>query len=318
MLTARPAASAKRTGGLSKQKPASKQLNELEFIQNRDYSGALALLEFKLKSGDGDPIQLLWWIGYAAFHNGNLEKAVAAYKRLQTEFSVTDGQVDLCLACCLFRLQLNDEAEAHLAKAPVCALKNRLLFHLAHRKNDEQKLMMYLQLLTEEKEDQLSLASMHYLRCHFQEVSCCVACQGDCLGLVLISRHRLNQQAAEIYKKLLIAHRDELALNVCVAMCYYKLDYWDVAMEILSVYLQAFPSSAIAVNLKACCNFRLYNGKAAEHELKALSDQGVNVNTIDIIRHNRVVFSNGEQALSVLPSLVDVVPEARLNLVCAS
>lgn len=33
------------------------------------------------------------------------------------------------------------------------------------------------------------------------------------------------------------------------------------------------------------------------------------------MRHNLVVFSGGEQALQVLPSLVDVIPEARLNLV---
>jgi intraflagellar transport protein 56 len=35
----------------------------------------------------------------------------------------------------------------------------------------------------------------------------------------------------------------------------------------------------------------------------------------DLIRHNLVVFRGGEGALQVLPSLVDVIPEARLNLV---
>ena len=53
-----------------------------------------------------------------------------------------------------------------------------------------------------------------------------------------------------------------------VAMCYYKLDYYDVSLEILAVYLSAHPDSAIAINLKACNHFRLYNGKAAEGELK--------------------------------------------------
>ena len=57
-------------------------------------------------------------------------------------------------------------------------------------------------------------------------------------------------------------------MNVFVAMCYYKLDYYDVSLEILAVYLQAHPESAIAVNLKACNHFRLYNGRAAEAELK--------------------------------------------------
>ncbi len=35
----------------------------------------------------------------------------------------------------------------------------------------------------------------------------------------------------------------------------------------------------------------------------------------DLIRHNLVVFRSGEGALQVLPPLVDVLPEARLNLV---
>jgi hypothetical protein len=39
-----------------------------------------------------------------------------------------------------------------------------------------------------------------------------------------------------------------------------QLDYYDVSLEILAVYLQSFPTSAVAVNLKACNHFRLYNG----------------------------------------------------------
>lgn len=35
----------------------------------------------------------------------------------------------------------------------------------------------------------------------------------------------------------------------------------------------------------------------------------------DLFKHNLVVFQNGDGALQVLPSLVDVIPEARLNLV---
>lgn len=81
----------------------------------------------------------------------------------------------------------------------------------------------------------------------------------------------LRAQATDIYKRLLLENREDLALNVYVAMCYYKLDYYDVSLEILAVYLQAFPDSQIGVNLKACNHFRLYNGKAAEAELKVLS-----------------------------------------------
>lgn len=122
-------------------------------------------------------------------------------------------------------------------------------------------------------------------------------------------------QATDIYKRLLLENRDDLALNVYVAMCYYKLDYYDVSLEILAVYLQSHPESPIGVNLKACNHFRLYNGKAAEAELKFLSDKGINIQGNELVRHNMVVFSNGEHALQVLPGLVDSIPEARLNLV---
>lgn len=58
--------------------------------------------------------------------------------------------------------------------------------------------------------------------------------------------------------------RDYLALKVYVALCYYKLDYYDVSQEVLAVYLQNIPDSTTALNLKACNHYRLYNGKAAE------------------------------------------------------
>lgn len=35
----------------------------------------------------------------------------------------------------------------------------------------------------------------------------------------------------------------------------------------------------------------------------------------ELFKHNLVVFRNGEGSLQSLPSLVDVIPEARLNLV---
>ena len=57
-------------------------------------------------------------------------------------------------------------------------------------------------------EDQLSLASIHYLRSHYQE-------------------------AIDIYKRILLDNREYLALNVYVALCYYKLDYYDVSQEVL-------------------------------------------------------------------------------------
>ena len=55
-----------------------------------------------------------------------------------------------------------------------------------------------------------------------------------------------------------------LALNVYLAMCYHKLDYYDVSQEVLAGYVQQHSDSAVAINLKACNYYKLYNGKAAE------------------------------------------------------
>jgi intraflagellar transport protein 56 len=202
----------------------------------------------------------------------------------------------LHIACCCYYLHLYKEADEAVARASGALtaeqrqLLNRVTFHVAHRAGDESKLMMAHQKLTDAKADQLSLAAIHYMRSHFQE-------------------------ATDIFKRLLLEHRDDLALNVYVAMCYYKLDYYDVSLEILAVYLQSHADSAVAINLKACNHFRLYNGKAAEAELKALTDQGLNIDENDLVRHNLVVFRSGESALRVLPPLVDYIPEAKLNLV---
>jgi intraflagellar transport protein 56 len=142
-------------------------------------------------------------------------------------------------------------------------------------------------------EDEMCLAALHYLRNHFEE-------------------------ATESYKKMLLENRDFHALNVYVALCYYKLDYYDVSLEILAVYLGLHPHSVIAVNLKACNHFQLYTGKAAEAELAVLQKASSSGNIFqdnDLLRHNLVVFRGGENALQVLPPLVDVIPEAKLNLV---
>ncbi|KAM6957077.1 intraflagellar transport protein 56-like [Aplochiton taeniatus] len=195
-------------------------------------------------------------------------------------------------ACTLFFLGLYKEAEEAAVMGPKSPLQNRLLFHVSHKFNDEKQLMGFHQNLEDVIEDQLSLASIHYMRSHYQE-------------------------AVDIYKRILVSKREYLALNVYVALCYYKLDYYEVSQELLATYLQHFPDSITAINLKACNHFRLYNGKAAEAELKNLIDISAASFEFDkeLIRHNLVVFRGGEGALQVLPALIDVIPEARLNLI---
>jgi intraflagellar transport protein 56 len=83
---------------------------------------------------------------------------------------------------------------------------------------------------------------------------------------------------------------DFLAIHVYIAMCYYKLDYFDVSLEVLNNYLSQHPDSIMAINLKACNFFRLYNGITAEGEYKELLDQDISNFKFaqDLIKHNLV------------------------------
>ncbi len=72
-------------------------------------------------------------------------------------------------ACCLFMLGMYKKAEETVLKGPKNSLQIRLLFHIAHKLNEEDKLMNYHQQLQDILPDQLSLASMHYMRNHYQE-----------------------------------------------------------------------------------------------------------------------------------------------------
>ncbi|XP_077428121.1 intraflagellar transport protein 56 [Vanacampus margaritifer] len=261
-----------------------------EYLQQRDYLGALTLLEFQRNIGEQEENTDLW-ICFCAFHLGDYKRAMEEYKALTVKPDCPPD-VWVYLGCAMFFLGLYKEAEEAALKAPKSPLQNRLLFHLAYKFNDEKKLMDFHQNLEDVTEDQLSLASIHSMRSHYQE-------------------------ALDIYKNLLRHNIDFLAMKVYVALCYYKLGYYDVSQEVLTAYLQNIPDSTIALNLKACNHFSLYNGKAAEAKLKNLID--ISSCSFDfakeLIRHNLVVFRGGEGALQVLPPLIDVIPEARLNLV---
>lgn len=267
------------------QKPVQKnsEHNYLDFVARRDYTGALTILQFQRNIPN-----LELWIAYCYFHAGSYEKALDIYKSVKK----ASKEVLLNLACCYFFLGMYQDADKCTNSAEASPLKSRLQFHLAHKMGEEKRLLELHKILEDVVEDQLSLASIHYLRSHYQE-------------------------AIDIYKKILVDNREYVALNVYIALCYYKLDFFDISQEVLNVYLQQFPDSITAVNLKACNNFKLYTGKTAEGDIKSLSDQNLNTANFgcDLIKHNLVVFRGGDGALQILPPLLDIIPEARLNLV---
>ncbi|VDK38552.1 unnamed protein product [Gongylonema pulchrum] len=108
------------------------------------------------------------WLGHCAFHAGEYRKAMQVYERMLSQKNCAQ-EVFLYIACCAFYLGLCSEAREYAEKGVKNALQNRLLFHVAHRLKDEKQLMAHHSQLQDTTEDQISLASVHYLRSHYQE-----------------------------------------------------------------------------------------------------------------------------------------------------
>ncbi|TMW62774.1 hypothetical protein Poli38472_005392 [Pythium oligandrum] len=220
-------------------------------------------------------------------------------------------------ACCLYYLFQFDEAERESLLTQRLPLCNRLLYLIAHRRKNGELVVLdrYKQLSMSSMEDQLALAFTSMLQHNYQE-------------------------AVEIYKRLLQQHREHSgALQIYLAMCYFCLDYYDVSLEVLAVYLEAHPESFVAANLKASNQFRLYSGLEANEELENFLHRHpnhpcVNDSSTDmlglhsVMQHNKTIFMESagieqhaslerSRALSVLQSLVDRIPEAKMNLVLA-
>ena len=146
-------------------------------------------------------------------------------------------------------------------------------------------------------QDQLSLAALQYLKSE-------------------------NDDAIEIYKKILIDKKYH-AINIYLALCYYKLEFYEIALDLVNHYLSLHKDSVIANNLKAAIEYNSTgNCKAAQSYLLQLQDMtksGRLIEDNDLLRHNMAVFDNDENSnsskLKVFSNLLDIIPEARLNLI---
>ncbi|KAL9645020.1 hypothetical protein ABK040_004513 [Willaertia magna] len=274
-------------------KSETQEPDVLSMIQQRDFSGAIAVLEFYKKMGKEHPKlrSNLSWLAYCCFHLGEYHKALDCLTELYEQ--TKDPFIHLHNACCFYFIGDYEDAYSEAMQGPNCALQNRILFHLADKLQKEKLMNDCHKKINESNiEDQLSLAAMHYSRNQFQ-------------------------LAVNIYKNILLDDSSFEALHVYVAMCYYKLDFFDISLEVINGYLQKYPESPIALNLKACNISKTYSGKKAESILQPILELQHVSHTPEnyLIKHNLVVFRNGENALAQLPALINDLPEARLNLV---
>lgn len=190
----RPAvASTSETSGGSSNEGKLPKLGE--FLDKKDFLGALTLLEVRSledhvmiiptcgsilffshqfqrsSSQASDAKGLASLVAYCCFHLGDYKRALEEYQSLLKEpkKGLDDPTLWLNIACCLFSMGMYVEANEAAVKGTPSPLKNRLSFHLAHKLGNEDAVIANHAKLEELLENQLSLASMHYLRQDYQK-----------------------------------------------------------------------------------------------------------------------------------------------------
>ncbi|KAL7519226.1 hypothetical protein ACHAWX_004012, partial [Stephanocyclus meneghinianus] len=260
-----------------------------DYLEKKDYVGALAVLD----SGQCDHltnVDRLLWIAYCSFRLKHYNRSKDVYLELLSGMH-EDAPLEIGLYVAIVHFYLGSYLDAEKAALSVLEdseLKHRILLHISRALGDETKVAKYRQYLRDSKQDALSAAAIELYRGRYKET-------------------------ADVYEMMIAQQRDDCALNVYLAECYFKMDCYDLSLEALSVYSRAFPDSTIAANVKACNMFRLCDAKAALEVLETHCDEKT-IRENELIRHNMVVFNEGEKALKVFPGLVHKVPEARLNL----
>jgi intraflagellar transport protein 56 len=180
-------------------KGSTKTFDFKDFVENKDYVGALAILE----SGQCDCISIfdkLLWIAFCSFRLGDYSRSKEVYLDL---LSGKHGEVPkglgLYLAITHFYESSYPEAEKAALSVPGdFEVKNRILLQIARVTDDETKVAKYRLHLRDTKQDELSVAAIELYRHHYKET-------------------------ADIYEKMIAEDSDDLALNVYLAVCYYKM-----------------------------------------------------------------------------------------------
>lgn len=266
-----------------------KELPSLDsFIERRDFVGGQTLMKFMQDSSSGmSEIEQKLWLAYFYFHDNKYEKAIDIYNSLEGEYD--PDKLNLYRGICYYYTGDYETSREFGQKCPETPLQNRLLFHLAHKFNDDESLLEHHRKLRDRLEDQLSLAAIHYQRTHYK-------------------------QSIETYESMLDQYPDYTTFNAYIAMCYYRMDFAEKCIELIQQVSLRNGESLTTVNLKACAIYKLSGSEAAMEVYNKLYEELPRLKQHPLLKHNMCVFDGGEKALHTLPALVDIIPKARYNL----
>lgn len=292
MLQSRMTTAFERSKVLEVEAAQAEALSFMTFIERRDFIGAITLLRFQKDSHTLPAgVNADLWIAYCYFHLGRHEDALRIYTTLAShEPPPLDSQtLDLYRAICMLYMGRMKDARELATSLPPTPLSNRLLFHACSRLLDEESLVTYHSKLRNVSPDQMALAAVHYLRTHYQ-------------------------QALECYEEVLSAQPECYAIYIQMALCYYKIGDYARCEEFLASYRDNAEDSLTSLNLLSAAKYRQGKLDEALDALAQMKDDAEIAN-LPIFKHNRCLYADLHAAALVLPTLVGIVPEARLNII---
>ncbi|CAL6019175.1 Intraflagellar_transport protein IFT56 [Hexamita inflata] len=264
----------------------------MQFIERRDFVGAITLLNFQKKTNTVPTgIHADLWLAYCYFHNGQHDLAYKIYVELnkQEPLPQDHAQLELYQSICLLYMGKVNEARQIATKLQSTPTQNRLLFHCCARQLDEDSLQQYHQKLQNKTPDQMALAAVHYIRTHYN-------------------------QALECYEEVLAAQPEYYAIYLNMALCYYKLGEYERCEEQLNTYREHAEDSFSALNLMAAVKFKQGKLKDAGALLDQMKNDKI-IEDLPLYKHNKCLYQGMNAATHILATLTGQVPEARGNLV---
>lgn len=170
-----------------------------DYLEKKDYVGALAVLD----SGQCDHltnVDRLLWIAYCSFRLKHYNRSKDVYLELLSGMH-EDAPLEIGLYIAIVHFYLGSYLDAEKAALSVLEdseLKHRILLHISRALGDETKVAKYRQYLRDSKQDALSAAAIELYRGRYKET-------------------------ADVYEMMIAQQRDDCALNVYLAECYFKM-----------------------------------------------------------------------------------------------
>eukprot|EP00698_Gefionella_okellyi_P021570 TRINITY_DN7021_c0_g6_i1.p1 TRINITY_DN7021_c0_g6~~TRINITY_DN7021_c0_g6_i1.p1 ORF type:complete len:809 (+),score=183.29 TRINITY_DN7021_c0_g6_i1:79-2505(+) len=234
------------------------------------------------------------WRAYCAFHAKNYKIAIQVLHEI-IEHDGEDTVLRAYLAACYYHmgkfqqclLELGDQ---DFPESSCYALRTRIRLLVAARQKRMEDSALYRQRLGTSYDDQLAIAACDFVIGDYDE-------------------------AVERYTRMLQENGHFAALHVFLALCQFKMrNHLDTVLPCLEVYAAEHPTSLISCNLKACVAYVNASDPIAVLQTQFRLDNMEAISGKEHLELNIPVFKRDGSGLEAWSSLMEMFPEARLNM----